>query len=457
MKVAFVVTRFGQEINGGAEYHCRQFVERMKDIWDIDVLTTCALDYYEWENYFPAGRSVESGYSINRFRVDHCRPVRSFSGLYNTLINLYLLKYQGLDLDLSTDEHIRRLHEAPPERCKDTATSFSGLSSELLDEMEQMWMKLQGPVSSSLTEYLRLQQHKYDLVFFFSYNYATTYYGLPEVAHKSILIPTAHKEACLVFRLFRPMFKHVAYFLYNSRAEKKMLEHVFPDSLRDKPGEICGSGIDLPEAPSDAATTLNRYGLEGVRYLIYIGRLDSSKGLDFLFRNFLSYRHQQKGPLKLVAIGKCYMELPEHPDILFPGFISDEEKLALLSGASLFVMPSPFESLSLSLLEAWSMGIPALVNGNCEVLKDHCLMSSAGFYYNDEESFHFCLHQLLSHPELMKGLGMQGKKYVRKNYSWKEVRAKIRDAAAYVCQHSGKRQDLKPQETEEQSPENDSL
>ena len=40
MKVAFVVQRYGLEINGGAELHCRWVAEHMNKHWDVEVLTT---------------------------------------------------------------------------------------------------------------------------------------------------------------------------------------------------------------------------------------------------------------------------------------------------------------------------------------------------------------------------------------------------------------------------------
>jgi glycosyltransferase involved in cell wall biosynthesis len=41
----------------------------------------------------------------------------------------------------------------------------------------------------------------------------------------------------------------------------------------------------------------------------------------------------------------------------------------VLAGSRAFVHPSPYESLSMALLEAWKVGRPALVNGRCDVLR----------------------------------------------------------------------------------------
>ena len=50
----------------------------------------------------------------------------------------------------------------------------------------------------------------------------------------------------------------------------------------------------------------------------------------------------------------------------------------LLAKARLLVVPSPFESLSMVLLEAWNQGLPALVNGRCRVLKGQVLRADGG-------------------------------------------------------------------------------
>jgi hypothetical protein len=67
VKLAFVVQRYGADIAGGSEMHCRQLAERLSPRHDITVLTTCARDYVTWENAYPPGASMENGVRVQRF------------------------------------------------------------------------------------------------------------------------------------------------------------------------------------------------------------------------------------------------------------------------------------------------------------------------------------------------------------------------------------------------------
>jgi hypothetical protein len=73
MPLAFVVQRYGPEVNGGAELLCRQVAERLKRSLPIEVLTTCALDHGTWRNEYPAGETTIHGIPVRRFPVEYPR------------------------------------------------------------------------------------------------------------------------------------------------------------------------------------------------------------------------------------------------------------------------------------------------------------------------------------------------------------------------------------------------
>ncbi|HEX5417871.1 MAG TPA: glycosyltransferase family 1 protein, partial [Chloroflexota bacterium] len=73
MRVAFVVQRYGEEICGGAEQHCRLVAEHLLPYVDVEILTTCALNHLPWDNYDPAGATIINGVTVRRFPIDRAR------------------------------------------------------------------------------------------------------------------------------------------------------------------------------------------------------------------------------------------------------------------------------------------------------------------------------------------------------------------------------------------------
>ena len=92
--------------------------------------------------------------------------------------------------------------------------------------------------------------------------------------------------------------------------------------------------------------------------------------------------------------------------------------------ATVVVVPSPHESLSLLALESFAVGTPILANARSEVLVDHCLKSNAGLFYADQDEFNECLNLLLSDDRLRAGMGRNGRNYIKQNYRWDVIMQK---------------------------------
>lgn len=386
-KILFVVQRYGLEVNGGSEAYCRQIAEKLSSIYDVSVLTTCAEDYVTWENKYQEGIEKINDITVIRKKVVEPRTQKKFS----------------------------------------KATDIINFDKEnLLSGIE--WQKAQGPYSLELLNYLSNHKEEYDVIIYMTYLYFTTYLGIQIAPEKSILIPTAHDEPPIYFGIFNSIFHLPRCILYLTNSEKKFVTKKFHNNYVNS--DIVGVGIDI-EKDVENINLKDRFHIED-EYLIYLGRIDESKGCKNMIDYFLEYKAKYNNNLKLVLAGKTAMNIPVNNDILNLGFVSEIEKINLLKNSKALILPSEFESLSLSTLEAMYFGIPVLVNGKCDVLKDHAILSKAGLYYMNKLEFIESLAYIDENPEMMKKMGENGVLYVEKNYRWDVVIEKYKNAIEAV-------------------------
>ena len=161
--------------------------------------------------------------------------------------------------------------------------------------------------------------------------------------------------------------------------------------------------------------------------MLYLGRITPSKTTRVI-PDFLRYKKEHGGEIKLVMVGGTELDIErsDSPDIIFTGYVSDEEKSAIIRHATVMVNPSRMESLSLLMLEAMQNRVPLLVNGRSRVMKDHCKSSGAAFWYDSSRDFRNKLHRLISDPELRRTMSEKGPAYVREHYDWSVIIPKLR-------------------------------
>ncbi len=138
------------------------------------------------------------------------------------------------------------------------------------------------------------------------------------------------------------------------------------------------------EGPANAFR--RRHRIHGP-FVLYGGRIDPGKGCEEMLEYFQTYL-TEGGDVTLALMGTKLMPLPEDPHVRFAGMLPDEERLHALEAASVVIVPSPHESLSLLALEAFAVGTPVLANARSEVLVDHCRQSHAGLYLRGPVGVH---------------------------------------------------------------------
>ena len=386
-KILFVVQRYGLEVNGGAELHCRQLAERLKDDYDVSVLTTCAIDYVTWKNEYKEGIEHINGVKVIRKKVDFERNQKKFNKISAKLNN----EKDNINLGIE-------------------------------------WQEAQGPHSAELIKYLEDHKDDYDVIIFLTYLYYTTYFGLKVAPEKSILIPTAHDEPPIYYSIFNETFNLPKAILYSTTTERDFVNKRFKNDYIES--DIVGLGVDINENAQDIDLE-KTFGIKD-DYVVYVGRIDESKGCKEMFEYFLEYKKAYNSNLKLVLAGKSAMEIPRNKDIVTLGFVSEDEKVNLIKKSKLLILPSKFESLSLSTLEAMYLKVPVLLNGKCEVLKQHAILSNGGLYYENKWEFLETLNYLIGNFEIAERMGENGRKYVNENYKWDVIIKKLKETIKYI-------------------------
>jgi len=377
MKLAFVVQRYGKEVMGGSELHCRQVAERLSASGhDCTVYTTTARDYVTWKNEYEPGESIFNGVAIKRFSVEKERDIESFNSYSDWIF----------------------FNDHTPE-----------------DEIE--WMDRQGPVCPALLDAIERDEKRHDLFIFFTYLYYNTYWGLKRIRGPKALVPTAHDEPALHLNMMRDVFNAPHAFVFNTEAEKAMLHRNF-DIKAAQYQDTVGVGVEIPARATDPDFCA-RFGIRPP-FILYAGRIEPGKGCRELLDHYRSNRGRLRG-LQLVLIGKQLMDLPDDPEIRCLGFVSPDDKNQAMFQAAVTIHPSHLESLCMAALESLAVQTPILVQGDTEPLRQHCLMGRCGLWYHDSRGFGAALELLVGDARLRSGLGKNGLRYVRAQYAWNRI------------------------------------
>ena len=278
LRLAFVVQRYGDDVNGGAEYHCRLIAEHLARQHQVEVLTTCAKDYITWRNEHRAGLQVVNGVRVRRFKVKKRRDPDRFGRLSQKV--------------------------------------FLGRHDE---QDELAWLDEQGPLSPKLLAFLKRRYDEYDYFVFFSYRYYHSFYGVQAVAPKAVLVPTAERDEVIDLAIFKTLFRLPRAIVYNSVEERAMIWQ--KSGNRSVRGEVVGVGSDVPASIDRELFRTRQSGQNKLdRYIIYIGRIDQNKGCRTLFNYYRRYREETRSPLELVLVGGKMMDIPDDPGIRYVGF-----------------------------------------------------------------------------------------------------------------------------------------
>lgn len=180
-------------------------------------------------------------------------------------------------------------------------------------------------------------------------------------------------------------------------------------------------------SPDVISAVRRKYGLPA-RYILSVGTIEPRKNLTSLLEAYVALRNEIS-QLKLVIVGKRgwlyegffrrLRELGLENEVIFPGFVPDEDLPALYSATDLFVFPSLYEGFGLPVLEAMACGAPVVTSNTSslpEVAGEAALLADA----NSVEALARAMRDVLDNRALRDDLRARGPKQAAK-FSWEKA------------------------------------
>ncbi|NIR49845.1 glycosyltransferase family 4 protein, partial [candidate division KSB1 bacterium] len=189
-----------------------------------------------------------------------------------------------------------------------------------------------------------------------------------------------------------------------------------------------GEEFFTPPDRDQTETVLQGLGVR-MPYLLTVATLEPRKNLTVLLQAFDLLKRESDLPHKLVLTGKRGWFTPKNSlvekilgtrkDIIFTGYVPQQDMPALYAGADLFLFPSLYEGFGIPLLEAFATEVP-VIGSDIPVHREVC--GDAAMFVNprDHAQWSNAILNLLNDTQKRKQLKAKGMKRLN-DFSWKKT------------------------------------
>ena len=382
MKLAFVPPRFGPGVLGGSEAVSREaafgFAGRG---YDVEIVTTCALDHYSWENELPEGVSEEDGLVVRRFPVLR-HPSRA-------ALKAQLSVQYGRIPDLDHQVSWLGFQFGSPAHVRVPAASWPALRRGRLFALPFLVDKRLSPISGRAGGGDPVPARRA----LCPVGRAAPGAGVPGARMVPVRSPSTISATALVRWLGGTALR--------ARACLFLRVTTLPDLWK---------GINWP-------VHLCSTPAEGKRAR---GPRGCSK------RSPLPWWKVASTSTWSVSAKASPGDVTTYPRgsegrVIDLGFVGDEERNNAFAAATAYVQPSRMESFSRTIMEAWLAGTPVIASERSDVVTWHCRRSGGGLLFSDGAELAERLNLVARKPDLASELAEAGRRYVIENYTWETV------------------------------------
>jgi glycosyltransferase involved in cell wall biosynthesis len=183
-------------------------------------------------------------------------------------------------------------------------------------------------------------------------------------------------------------------------------------------------------AKKEIDVTLQKFNIKSP-FIFYVGNAHPHKNVEGLIKAFMQLKtgfrasRNDNANLQLVLSGKDHYfwqrikEEYSDKDIIFTGFVSDEELVALYKSCKAYVVPSFEEGFGIPLLEAMALQTPVVASNTSATPE---IGGDAALYFNPKDPTDIAdkISEVLNSEKLRKELIEKGEKRV-KEFSWKKM------------------------------------
>lgn len=205
--------------------------------------------------------------------------------------------------------------------------------------------------------------------------------------------------------------------------------------LKDFKREKINGAIYIPNGVNQTNILHRKNKSKKIRF-IFVGRLEDQKGLEYLIDAVNEVVKLNKNfEILLIGEGSKKEELRKKINNLklknyfnFLGSKSNKEVIRSYSTSDIFILPSLWEGLPLTLLEALASGLPVIttdVGGISDICTDN--ENALIIPPKNTREIKDAMIRLINNPRLRKQLGENGRQLVKNKYSWEKINSQIED------------------------------